>query len=127
MSKLEALLLDKNRKMEHELTQLKVCIQFRCWKLVWCSEQFFFGQSVILMYTYYLPCWNCLISSLYLLKVKISEKSNLLEEAENKIAELTSKVEEQQKLILKLEDDILKVALLAPVIIHILPIDPIVF
>ena len=52
---------------------------------------------------------------------------SLLEEAENKIAELTSKVEEQQKLILKLEDDILKVALLAPVIIHILPIDPIVF
>jgi homeobox protein cut-like len=43
------------------------------------------------------------------LKVKISEKSNLLEEAEKKITELTSKVEEQQKLILKLEDDILKV------------------
>ncbi|KAL6909441.1 hypothetical protein ACP4OV_001722 [Aristida adscensionis] len=63
MSKLEALLLDKNRKMEHELTQLKV---------------------------------------------KISEKSNLLEEAEKRIAELTLKVEEQQKLILKLEDDILK-------------------
>ncbi|GJN23555.1 hypothetical protein PR202_gb11215 [Eleusine coracana subsp. coracana] len=63
MSKLEALLLDKNRKMEHELTQLKV---------------------------------------------KISEKSNLLEEAEKRITELTSKVEEQQKLILKLEDDILK-------------------
>uniref|UniRef100_A0A0E0KI44 Protein CASP n=1 Tax=Oryza punctata TaxID=4537 RepID=A0A0E0KI44_ORYPU len=63
MSKLEALLLDKNRKMEHELTQLKV---------------------------------------------KISEKSNLLEEAETKIAELTAKAEEQQKLILKLEDDILK-------------------
>ncbi|KAF0910242.1 hypothetical protein E2562_001430 [Oryza meyeriana var. granulata] len=63
MSKLEALLLDKNRKMEHELTQLKV---------------------------------------------KISEKSNLLEEAEKRIAELTAKAEEQQKLILKLEDDILK-------------------
>ncbi|XP_062212192.1 protein CASP-like [Phragmites australis] len=63
MSKLEALLLDKNRKMEHELTQLKV---------------------------------------------KISEKSTLLEEAEKRIAELTLKVEEQQKLILKLEDDILK-------------------
>lgn len=30
MSKLEALLLDKNRKMEHELTQLKVG-----WPLVW--------------------------------------------------------------------------------------------
>uniref|UniRef100_A0A0A9CQ96 CASP C-terminal domain-containing protein n=1 Tax=Arundo donax TaxID=35708 RepID=A0A0A9CQ96_ARUDO len=63
MSKLEALLLDKNRKVEHELTQLKV---------------------------------------------KISEKSDLLEEAEKRITELTSKVEEQQKLILKLEDDILK-------------------
>ncbi|XP_062214810.1 protein CASP-like isoform X2 [Phragmites australis] len=63
MSKLEALLLDKNRKTEHELTQLKV---------------------------------------------KISEKSILLEEAEKRITILTSKVEEQQKLILKLEDDILK-------------------
>lgn len=46
---------------------------------------------------------------LIFLKVKISEKSNLLEEAEKRITELTSKVEEQQKLILKLEDDILKV------------------
>ncbi|XP_052179854.1 protein CASP [Diospyros lotus] len=63
MSKLESLLLDKNRKMEHELTQLKV---------------------------------------------KLSEKTSLLEEAEGKIAELTAKVTEQQKLIQKLEDDILK-------------------
>ncbi|XP_074570590.1 protein CASP [Curcuma longa] len=63
MSKLESLLLDKNRKMEHELTQLKV---------------------------------------------KISEKTSLLEAAEAKIAELTAKLDEQQKLITKLEDDILK-------------------
>ncbi|KAL8463647.1 hypothetical protein ACS0TY_033562 [Phlomoides rotata] len=63
MSKLESLLLDKNRKMEHELTQSKV---------------------------------------------KISEKSSLLEAAEVKIRELTTQVEEQQRLIQKLEDDILK-------------------
>ncbi|KAL5748918.1 hypothetical protein ACOSP7_025958 [Xanthoceras sorbifolium] len=63
MSKMESLLLDKNRKMEHELTQLKV---------------------------------------------KLSEKTSLLETAEGKIAELTAKVNEQQKLIQKLEDDISK-------------------
>ncbi|KAE8124958.1 hypothetical protein FH972_019797 [Carpinus fangiana] len=63
MSKMESLLLDKNRKMEHELTQLKV---------------------------------------------KLNEKTSLLETAEGKIAELTAKVNEQQKLIQKLEDDILK-------------------
>ncbi|KAJ7969655.1 Protein CASP [Quillaja saponaria] len=63
MSKMESLLLDKNRKMEHDLTQLKV---------------------------------------------KISEKTSLLETTEQKIAELTAKVNEQQKLIQKLEDDILK-------------------
>ncbi|XP_042501649.1 protein CASP-like [Macadamia integrifolia] len=63
MSKLETLLLDKNRKMEHELTQLKV---------------------------------------------KLSERTSLLEMAEAKVAELTAKVNEQQKLIAKLEDDILK-------------------
>ncbi|XP_027924823.1 protein CASP [Vigna unguiculata] len=63
MSKMEFLLLDKNRKMEHELTQLKV---------------------------------------------SLSEKTSLLETAEEKIAELTTKVNEQQKLIQKLEDDILK-------------------
>ncbi|KDP20098.1 hypothetical protein JCGZ_05867 [Jatropha curcas] len=63
MSKMEYLLLDKNRKMEHELTQLKV---------------------------------------------KLSEKVSLLETAEGKIVELTAKVNEQQKLIQKLEDDILK-------------------
>ncbi|CAA7400853.1 unnamed protein product [Spirodela intermedia] len=63
MSKLESLLLDKNRKMEHELTQLKV---------------------------------------------KLSEKESLLAAAETNIAELNAKVHEQQKLITKLEDDILK-------------------
>lgn len=63
LSKLESLLLDKNRKMEHELTQLKV---------------------------------------------KISEKISSLEAAEATIAELNAKVDEQQKLIAKLEDDILK-------------------
>lgn len=63
MSKLESLLLDKNRKMEHELTQLKV---------------------------------------------KLSEKTSLLEAAEVQRDELTAKVNEQQRLIQKLEDDILK-------------------
>ncbi|KAG5522608.1 hypothetical protein RHGRI_034684 [Rhododendron griersonianum] len=63
MSKLESLLLDKNRKMEHEVTQLKV---------------------------------------------KLSEKTSLLEAAEAKISELTANVNEQQRLIQKLEDDILK-------------------
>lgn len=63
MSKMESLLLDKNRKMEHELTQFKV---------------------------------------------KLSEKSSLLDTAETKIAELTENVVEQQKLIQKLEEDILK-------------------
>ncbi|KAL3512268.1 hypothetical protein ACH5RR_024985 [Cinchona calisaya] len=63
MSKLESLLLDKNRKMEHELTQLKV---------------------------------------------KLSEKTSLLVAAEAKREELTAKVNEQQRLIQKLEDDILK-------------------
>ncbi|KAL6973556.1 hypothetical protein U1Q18_027742 [Sarracenia purpurea var. burkii] len=63
MSKLESLLLDKNRKMEHEVTQLKV---------------------------------------------KLSEKTSLLEAAEGKIVELTAKANEQQRLIQKLEDDILK-------------------
>ncbi|KAJ4959773.1 hypothetical protein NE237_019683 [Protea cynaroides] len=63
MSKLETLLLDKNRKMEHEFTQLKV---------------------------------------------KLSEKTSLLEMAEAKVVELTAKVNEQQRLIAKLEDDISK-------------------
>ncbi|KAK2385473.1 protein CASP [Trifolium repens] len=63
MSQMESLLLDKNRKMEHELTQLKV---------------------------------------------KLSEKTSSLETAEQKVAELSAKVKEQQKLIQKLEDDISK-------------------
>ncbi|WVZ13353.1 hypothetical protein V8G54_010919 [Vigna mungo] len=70
MSKMEFLLLDKNRKMEHELTQLKM--------------------------------------KFYHFQVNLSEKKSLLETAEEKIAELTAKVNEQQKLIQKLEDDILK-------------------
>ncbi|KAL6010372.1 hypothetical protein ACLOJK_000803 [Asimina triloba] len=63
MSKLESLLLDKNRKMEHELTQFKF---------------------------------------------QLSEKTSLLEAAEAKQAELIAKVNEQQALITKLEDDISK-------------------
>ncbi|KAI4350893.1 hypothetical protein L6164_005298 [Bauhinia variegata] len=63
MSQMESLLLDKNRKMEHELTQLKV---------------------------------------------KLSEKTSLLGTADQNIADLSAKVHEQQKLIQKLEDDILK-------------------
>uniref|UniRef100_A0A7N0TZW0 Protein CASP n=1 Tax=Kalanchoe fedtschenkoi TaxID=63787 RepID=A0A7N0TZW0_KALFE len=63
MTKLETLLLDKNRKMEHELTQLKV---------------------------------------------QLSEKASLLETAEGKIAELSEKINVQQRLIQKLEDDISK-------------------
>ncbi|KAL4573743.1 hypothetical protein LXL04_020560 [Taraxacum kok-saghyz] len=63
MSKLESLLLDKNRKMEHQLTQLKV---------------------------------------------QLSEKTSLVETCEKKISQLTSKANEQQKLIQKLEEDILK-------------------
>lgn len=42
-------------------------------------------------------------------QVKLSEKSSLLDTAETKIAELTENVVEQQKLIQKLEEDILKV------------------
>ncbi|CAN1188217.1 Protein CASP [Linum perenne] len=64
MSKMEYLLIDKNRKMEHQLTQLKV---------------------------------------------QLSEKESSLDISESKIAELTSKVNEQLKLIQKLEDDILKI------------------
>ncbi|KAM7268733.1 hypothetical protein ACFE04_010899 [Oxalis oulophora] len=63
LSKMESLLLDKNRKMEHNLTQLKV---------------------------------------------QLSEKTSLLEADESKIMELTEKVNEQQRLIQKLEEDILK-------------------
>ena len=45
----------------------------------------------------------------YHFQVKLSEKTSSLETAEQKIVELTAKVNEQQKLIQKLEDDILKV------------------
>lgn len=63
MSKLESLLLDKNRKMEHEVTQLKV---------------------------------------------KLSERTSSLESSEAKVVELSERINEQQKLIQKLEEDILK-------------------
>ncbi|XP_009764795.1 protein CASP [Nicotiana tabacum] len=63
MSKLESLLLDKNRKMEHELTQLKF---------------------------------------------QLSERTSSLDSSEAKIVELTAKLNEQQRLVQKLEDDILK-------------------
>ncbi|XP_056175314.1 protein CASP isoform X1 [Syzygium oleosum] len=63
MSKMESLLLDKNKRMEHQLTQLKV---------------------------------------------KLSERTSSLEAAVGKVTELAAKVNEQQKLIQKLEDDILK-------------------
>lgn len=42
-------------------------------------------------------------------KVKLSEKTSLLEAAEGKVAELTEQINNQQKLVQKLEDDILKV------------------
>lgn len=50
-----------------------------------------------------------IFTSFYHFQVKLNEKTSLLETAEGKIAELTAKVNEQQKLIQKLEDDILKV------------------
>lgn len=62
MSKLEALLLDKNRKMEHELTQMKV---------------------------------------------QLAEKVKSAELSEAKVKELDIKIEQQQELITKLEEDIL--------------------
>lgn len=52
-----------------------------------------------------------LIIDVILFQIKLSEKTSLLEEAEHKIANLTAKVNEQQKLIQKLEDDILKVGM----------------
>lgn len=47
--------------------------------------------------------------SFYSFQVQIAEKSSLLEAAEVKIRELTAQIDEQQRLIQKLEDDILKV------------------
>ncbi|CAM6089630.1 unnamed protein product [Calypogeia fissa] len=63
IGKLETLLLEKNRRMEHELTQAKV---------------------------------------------QLSERNSSAEIAEAQIQELTAKVDEQKKLISKLEEDILK-------------------
>ena len=45
------------------------------------------------------------------MQVKLNEKTALLEAAESKTEELKAKVNEQQKLIQKLEDDILKVCI----------------
>lgn len=50
-----------------------------------------------------------LLMYLHCFQVKLSEKTSLLEAAEGKISELTANVNEQQRLIQKLEDDILKV------------------
>ncbi|KAL3688801.1 hypothetical protein R1sor_015110 [Riccia sorocarpa] len=63
IGKLETLLLDKNRKMEHELTQVKV---------------------------------------------QLSEKTSSVALFEARVKELEQKVDEQKKLITKLEEDILK-------------------
>ncbi|KAH7365061.1 hypothetical protein KP509_18G007100 [Ceratopteris richardii] len=63
MTKLEALLLDKNRKMEHELTQLKV---------------------------------------------QLAEKVKVAEAFEVKAKEMEMKIDQQQELITKLEEDILR-------------------
>ncbi|KAG6546451.1 hypothetical protein Mapa_011999 [Marchantia paleacea] len=63
IGKLETLLLDKNRKMEHELTQVKV---------------------------------------------QLSEKTSAVTLSEAQVKELEEKVDEQKKLITKLEEDILK-------------------
>ncbi|GAB4860965.1 hypothetical protein Ancab_036125 [Ancistrocladus abbreviatus] len=95
MSKLESLLLDKNRKMEHELTQLKVqnCT-FVLFTFPPCGT-----KSSVVKYSETLHGES---------RVKLSEKTLLLEAAEAKVEELKVKVDEQKKLIQKLEDDILK-------------------
>ena len=81
---------------------LPICWQDHTWKMV--------------LYFYFVSGWKEMISLiiffmwfLWHLQVKLSEKSSLLDTAESKIAELTEKVAEQQKLIQKLEEDILKV------------------
>ncbi|MBA0690023.1 hypothetical protein Goari_007721 [Gossypium aridum] len=52
--------------------------------------------------------WEAATSGEEVFLVKLSEKISLLETDDGKIRELTEKVNEQQKLIQKLEDDILK-------------------
>lgn len=54
-----------------------------------------------------LVCLNALCYHQF--QIKLSEKASLLEKAEAQIEELTAKINEQQRLIQKLEDDILKV------------------
>lgn len=56
-------------------------------------------RSVVYLLYFFLCCFQ----------VKLSEKSSLLEKADGEITELAEKVNEQKKLIQKLEDDILKV------------------
>ena len=58
---------------------------------------------------FYLSCTSCDRVSFTGIQVKLSEKTSLQEMAEGRIVERTEKVNEQQKLIQKLEDDILKV------------------
>lgn len=101
MSKLETLLLDKNRKMEHEVTQLKV------WYLINYGRSFS-SESSIIIATFIHP-FLVVVSYYFPPQVKLSEKTSVLEAAEAKVSELNVKVDEQQKLIQKLEDDISKV------------------
>lgn len=61
-----------------------------------------------------IPCFILIFiifTPFYHLQVKLNEKIALLEAAESKTEELKAKVNEQQKLIQKLEDDILKVCI----------------
>jgi hypothetical protein len=59
--------------------------------------------------TYFINVPGLSLASFYHFQVKLNEKTSLLETAESKMAQLAAKVNEQQKLIQKLEDDILKV------------------
>lgn len=52
-------------------------------------------------------CFICILFRGF--QVQLSERTSLLESAEAKVVELTAKVNEQQRLIQKLEDDILQV------------------
>lgn len=62
-----------------------------------------------LKYYHLSMCCNENFKPFHHFQVKLTEKTSLLETAEGKIVELTAKVNEQQRLIQKLEDDILKV------------------
>ncbi|THG03050.1 hypothetical protein TEA_010724 [Camellia sinensis var. sinensis] len=88
MSKLESLLLDKNRKMEHELTQLKAVgynsIEAEDWEVATSGEEMSKLESLLLDKN------RKMEHELTQLKMKLSEKTSLLEAAEGKIAELTA-------------------------------------